>query len=172
MKAALIENGVVVAIVTGDVAGGVAIPDGLAVAPGWLYLDGQFVAPAPLALDAIKAPMIERIDAKAAAIYSRWTRFEAEYRAREAAAQAFKDGGYQGESGLYVSSFAEPAGLSARDAADAILAQAAALRAAQDALASLRMRKYEIARAADIAAAQALADEIVASMDDVARGIA
>lgn len=111
------------------------------------------------------------IDAKAAAIYAHWTRFEAEYRAREVAAQAFADAGYLGDPGLYVTSFAEPAGLTAHAATDAILAQAAALRVAQDALAALRMRKYEIARAVDAESAQVLADEIVAAMDEIMRRI-
>lgn len=123
-------------------------------------------------LSVIKAALAERLDGHAAAIYSRWTRFEAEYRARKAAAQTFKDAGYQGEPGLYVTSFAEPAGLTAHAAADAILAQAAALRTAQDALAALRMRKYDVARATAAEAAKALSDEIVAAMDEIARGIA
>lgn len=147
---------------------------------------GRFANPQPgyaeewLADDALELqpPLVDlatelgkKIDDRAAAIYSRWTRFEAEYRAREAAAQTFKDAGYQGEPGLYVSSFAVPAGLTKRAAADAILAQAAALRAAQDALAALRMRKYEVARAVNAESAQALADEIIAAMDEIMRRI-
>ncbi|MNT82622.1 hypothetical protein D3C72_2223780 [compost metagenome] len=69
-----------------------------------------------------------------------------------------------------MSSFAEPAELAARDAADAILTQATALRAAQDALAALRMRKYEVARSTTVEAAQVLTDEIISAMDEIARG--
>ena len=127
--------------------------------------------PPPAPLDVAKLGMVERIDSHAAAIYSRWTRFEAEYRARESAAQAFRDAGYQGDPGLYVTSFAAPAGLTTRAAADAILAQDAALRAAQDSLAALRMRKYEVARAADAITSQTLADEIITEMDAIARRI-
>ncbi|MCG8993331.1 hypothetical protein LH427_07795 [Laribacter hongkongensis] len=134
------------------------------------WLDAGNV-PEPAEPAASRDDLVRQIDDRAATIYNRWTRFEAEYRAREAAAQAFKDAGYQGDPGLYVTSFAEPAGLTARAAADAILAQAAALRAAQDALAGLRMRKYEVARASDVAVAQTLTDEIVAAMDGIAKGI-
>lgn len=120
----------------------------------------------------LRAGLVDQIDNHAAAIYSRWTRFEAEYRTREAAAQAFKDAGYQGEPDLYVTSFAGPAGLTVRAAADAILAQSVALRTAQDALAVLRMRKYEVARAASIEVAQVQAAEIIMAMDEIAQGIA
>lgn len=118
-----------------------------------------------------KAAYVATIDERAATIYSRWTRFEAEYRARESAAKAFEDAGHQGDPGLYVTSFAEPAGLTTRAATDAILAQAAALRAAQDALSALRMRKYEVARSTTVEVAQTLAEEIIAAMDEIARGI-
>ena len=120
----------------------------------------------------LRATLLAAIDDCAAAIYSRWTRFEAEYRAREAAARDFVDAGYTGEPGLYVTSFAEPAGLSPRGAADAILAQASALRVAQNSLAALRMRKYEVRRAANAETAQLLADEIVTAMEVIAQGIA
>lgn len=139
-----------------------------------VWRDGGWVLDSTLAQQQLadaKTRLFERIDSHAANIYSRWTRFEAEYRAREATAQAFKDAGYQSEPGLYVTSFAEPAGLTAQAAADAILAQAAALRAAQDALAVLRMRKYEVARAANAETAQTVADEIVAAMDEIMRRI-
>lgn len=138
------------------------------------WQDGGWVLDEAIAVQQLataRAVLGERIDSRAAAIYTRWTRFEAEYRAREAAAQAYKDADYQGEPGLYVVNFAEPAGLTARAAADAILAQATGLRSAQDELAALRMRKYEVARAADIDAADALTVEITSAMDKIARGI-
>jgi len=136
----------------------------------WVML-GVFDQPPPIDLADQQHQLVERIDTRAALIYSRWTRFEAEYRVREIAAQAFKDASYQGEPGLYVTSFAEPAGLTTRAATDAILAQAAALRAAQDALSALRMRKYEVARSTTIEAAQVLTDQIIAAMDEIAREV-
>lgn len=139
-----------------------------------VWLDGRWdhdVALDEQLLAKDKAAYVATIDERAAAIYGRWTRFEAEYRVREATAQAFKDAGYQGEPGLYVINFAEPAGLTSRAATDAILAQAAELRAAQDALAALRMRKYEVVRAANAEAAQTVADEIVATMDEIMRRV-
>ncbi|WP_192563738.1 hypothetical protein [Pseudomonas gozinkensis] len=42
---AIIENGVVTALMTGDVDCGVPVPVGLAVATGWLFDDERFSAP-------------------------------------------------------------------------------------------------------------------------------
>lgn len=170
---AVIRDGLVLGVLDGQIPDGVDIPAGVPVSVGWQYDGGEFLPPEPQVahLDGVKAHLVGRIDDRAAATYARWTRFEAEYRARESAAQAFKDAGYQGDPGLCVSSFAEPAGLTTRAATDAILVQAAALRAAQDALSALRMRKYEVARSTTTEAAQTLADEIIAAMDEIARGI-
>ena len=41
--------------------------------------------------------LISNIDEHAAKIYSTWTRFESEYRERQAAAEAFKAANYEGE---------------------------------------------------------------------------
>lgn len=88
--------------------------------------------------------LTEAINVKVESIYNKWMRFEAEYVAREAAAQAYKDAGYTGTPGVWITSFAVPAGVSNKDAADLILAQAAQLRGALEALGGLRMRKYEL----------------------------
>ena len=84
------------------------------------------------------------IDQRVADIYTNWTRFEAEYYFREKAAQAFKDAGYVGDPGVWVTSFAVAADLGNKAATDKILQQAAALRKAQENLGALRMRKYEL----------------------------
>ena len=46
------------------------------------------------------------IDEHAAKIYSTWTRFESEYRERQAAAEAFKAANYEGECSRYITDFA------------------------------------------------------------------
>lgn len=110
------------------------------------------------------------IDAMVASIYSNWTRFEAEYREREAAAQAFADGGYAGDPGIWVTAFSDAAGVSLQDAADLILIQAGNLRAAKVQLGALRMRKYEL-DGLEGAAAEAKADEITTAIQAVAATI-
>jgi hypothetical protein len=111
------------------------------------------------------------IDTRVAEIYSNWTRFQQEYLSRQAAAQAFKDAGYVGDPGPWVSGFAVPAGKTNQQAADLILAQAVGLNTALSALGALRMRKYEIVGAPDAAAAQSACDDIIAAIEGVAATI-
>lgn len=120
---------------------------------------------------AVLAQLVAEIDARVAAIYSRWTRFDLEYAAREAAARAFAAEGYDGPCSVWVTSFAEPAGLPLRAATDLIIAQADSLRMALEALGALRMRKYEVTRAADAAAAEAAHAAIMARADIIEAGL-
>jgi hypothetical protein len=111
------------------------------------------------------------IDSLVAEIYSNWTRFQQEYLERQAAAQAFKDAGYTGDPGPWVTGFAVPAGKTNQQAADLILVQAVGLNGALATLGALRMRKYEILGAADPAAAQAAYNDIVSKINQVAASI-
>lgn len=111
-----------------------------------------------------------KIDAKAASIYARWTRFEAEYRERETAAAAFAAAGYNGDPGIWVESFADSAGVSYQAAAQTIIAQAAGLRNVLAQIAALRMRKYELNSLVGQSAVDR-ANEIMADMDTVAAAI-
>jgi hypothetical protein len=113
---------------------------------------------------ALRTGLVTQIDEAVAAIYGRFTRFAIEYQEREAQAQAFKDAGYTGPVPPRVAEFATPAGMPAQAATDLILAQAASLRTAQATLSALRMRKYEVLRAATDAQAQASADTILQSI--------
>jgi hypothetical protein len=120
---------------------------------------------------ALKAALASSVDSHIAGIYARWTRFETEYAVREAAARAFVAAGYEGDPGVWVTSFSGPAGLSDAAAADRIIAQADALHAALEQLAALRMAKYGILGAADAGAAQAAHDDIIAQADVIAAGL-
>lgn len=104
------------------------------------------------------------IDEAVAAIYGRFTRFQLEYTEREAQAKAYKDAGYTGPVPPRVAEFATPAGMPAQAATDLILQQAVSLRTAQGELSALRMRKYEVLRAATDEQAQAVAAEILAAI--------
>lgn len=140
--------------------GFVEVPDG--VVCGWRW-DGESFTPPPAPPYDRQAATIQ-IDEAVAEIYGRFTRFAIEYQEREAQAQAYKDAGYTGEVPPRVAEFATPAGMPAQAATDLILSQAANLRTAQGALSALRMRKYEVLRAATDAQAQALAAEILAGI--------
>lgn len=127
----------------------------------WLTLPYFEPAPPP-AFDRAAAAL--QIDEAVAAIYGRFTRFQLEYTEREAQAQAYKDAGYTGPVPPRVAEFATPAGVPAQAATDLILSQAVNLRTAQGELSALRMRKYEVLRAATDEQAQAAADAILQSI--------
>lgn len=122
----------------------------------WTVMDGF---PPPPPFDRAAAAL--QIDEAVAAIYGRFTRFAIEYTEREAQAQAYKNAGYTGPVPAMVAQFATPAGMQAQAATDLILSQAANLRSAQAALSTLRMRKYEVLRAATDVQARAAAEAIL-----------
>jgi hypothetical protein len=122
-------------------------------------------------LDYLKDDLPAQIDSLVASVYANWTRFQQEYLSREAAAQAFKDAGYTGDPGPWVTGFATPAGKTNQQAADLILAQAVGLNGALSALGVLRMRKYEILAATSSAAARSAYDDIVAKINETAAAI-
>lgn len=110
--------------------------------------------------------LIEQIDSHAAAIYSTWTRFENEYRERQAAAEAFKSANYEGECSRYISDFAQRAGLDNKAATNLILMQAAGLEKLLVELANQRMRKYELkAPNLTLEQMQSIYDDIIKQMD-------
>ena len=113
---------------------------------------------------ALHADAARMIDDASAAIYSRFTRFDQEYVAREAQALAYRDAGYTGDVPRQVAAFAVPAGITAQQAADTILQQAATLRAAIEQLGVLRMRKYEVY-------AQPTAEDKIAHRDAILQAI-
>ena len=110
--------------------------------------------------------LIANIDEHAAKIYRTWTRFESEYRERQAAAEAYKSANYNGECSRYISDFAKRAGLDNKAATNLILAQAAGLEKLQVELANQRMRKYEL-KTPDLALEQmqSIYDDIIKQMD-------
>ena len=112
--------------------------------------------------------LITNIDEHAATIYSTWTRFESEYRERQAAAEAFKAANYQGECSRYISDFAQRARLDNKTATNLILTQAAGLEKLQVELANQRMRKYELkAPNLTLEQLQSIHDDIIKQMDNL-----
>lgn len=112
--------------------------------------------------------LIANIDEHAAKIYSTWTRFESEYRERQAAAEAFKAANYEGECSRYISDFAQRARLDNKTAANLILTQAAGLEKLQVELANQRMRKYELKTPnLTLEQLQSIHDDIIKQMDNL-----
>lgn len=112
--------------------------------------------------------LIANIDEHAAKIYSTWTRFESEYRERQAAAEAFKAANYEGECSRYISDFAQRARLDNKTATNLILTQAAGLEKLQMELANQRMRKYELkAPGLTLEQMQVTYDNIIKQMDNL-----
>lgn len=112
--------------------------------------------------------LISNIDEHAAKIYSTWTRFESEYRERQAAAETFKSANYEGECSRYISDFAQRAGLDNKTATNLILTQAAGLEKLQIELANQRMRKYELkAPNLTLEQLQSIHDDIIKQMDNL-----
>ena len=113
-----------------------------------------------------QARLIANIDEHAAKIYSAWTRFESEYRERQAAAEAFKSANYEGECSRYISDFAQRAHLDNKTSTNLILTQAAGLEKLQVELANQRMRKYELkVPGLTIEKMQSIHDDIIKQMD-------
>jgi hypothetical protein len=125
----------------------------------------------PPTLPDLKVTLSAQVDDVISAIYSRFTRFTSEYELREAAARAFKAANYAGTPDPWVTSFATPAGLTPAQATDLIISQADTLRTALATLGALRMRKYEIASAADAITAQAIHGDIVLKATVAAEGL-
>jgi hypothetical protein len=119
-----------------------------------------------------RASLAAKIDVAVAAIYAKPMTYSKEYEAREAQAQAYKDAGYTGTVPPRVAGFAEPAGMTAREAADLILSQGVQLRDALDQLSDLRMRKYAIKRAATDEEAQTIFSDTMAAINAIAASLA
>ena len=112
--------------------------------------------------------LIVNIDEHAAKIYSTWTRFESEYRERQAAAEAFKAANYEGECSRYITDFALRARLDNKTSTNLILTQAAGLEKLQMELANQRMRKYELqAPNLTLEQLQSIHDDIIKQMDSL-----
>lgn len=112
--------------------------------------------------------LIANIDSHAATIYSTWTRFESEYRERQAAAEAFKAANYEGECSRYITDFAKRAGLDNKAATNLILMQAAGLEKLLVELANQRMRKYELKQPnITLEQLQSIHNDIIKQMDSL-----
>nr|DAV79519.1 MAG TPA: hypothetical protein [Caudoviricetes sp.] len=100
--------------------------------------------------------------------YRHVTRFQPEYEVREQQARDYKAGGCKGEAPLQVAAFAKPAGKTACEATDIIIAQADNLRMVMGKLGALRMRKFELKGLKTAAEVEKRTAEILAEIRPIA----
>ena len=100
--------------------------------------------------------------------YRHVTRFQPEYEVREQQARDYKVGGCKGEAPLQVAAFAKPAGKTACEATDIIIAQADNLRMVMGKLGALRMRKFELKGLQTAAEVEKRTAEILAEIKPIA----
>ncbi|MEO2217404.1 hypothetical protein ABGV49_10090 [Chromobacterium vaccinii] len=136
----------------------------------WL---GQGNSPGPAESPAQLLPrLLREIDAAADAASQFYVGSELralEYRQAAAEAQSYKDGGCKGDAPPAVQAWASAKGLSGKDAADGILAKAAACDQALYAIRALRLAGKEAVRnAADADAARAAAEDALAKLRQLA----
>ncbi|WP_153712181.1 hypothetical protein [Eikenella corrodens] len=100
--------------------------------------------------------------------YRHVTRFQPEYEVREQQARDYKAGGCKGEAPEQVAAFAKPAGKTACEATDIIIAQADNLRMVMGKLGVLRMRKFELKGLKTAAEVDKRTAEILAEIKPIA----
>ena len=100
--------------------------------------------------------------------YRHVTRFQPEYLLREQQARDYKASGCKGEAPMQVAAFAKPAGKTACEATDIIIAQADNLRMVMGKLGALRMRKFELKGLQTAAEVEKRTAEILAEIKPIA----
>ena len=100
--------------------------------------------------------------------YRHVTRFQPEYEVREQQARDYKADGCKGEAPMQVAAFAKPAGKTACEATDIIIAQADNLRMVMGKLGVLRMRKFELKGLQTAAEVEKRTAEILAEIKPIA----
>lgn len=100
--------------------------------------------------------------------YRHVTRFQPEYLLREQQARDYKAGGCKGEAPEQVAAFAKPAGKTACEATDIIIAKADNLRMVMGKLGALRMRKFELKGLKTAAEVEKRTAEILAEIRPIA----
>lgn len=111
-----------------------------------------------------KLALMVKIDDAVADRIERSTRFTLEYQQREAAAQAYKDAGYQGDESPWIARFATNKKMPYEVAVDLVLQQAEGLRNVLLQLGNLRMDKYLVEDAETFEDANQIAEGILSQV--------
>lgn len=122
-------------------------------------------------MNAIDIELATRVDDLIASVTAKPMRFLVEYQEREAQARDFIARNGAGEVPARIAGFATASGMEPMAAAMLTVQQADNLRAAQGQLADLRMRKYEIKRAATREAKQAVFEDISTKAEAIRKAI-
>lgn len=108
---------------------------------------GGWIVDESLQLQAIqtaKQAAKDDIDAAVAAIYGRFNPFVREYALREKQAKEFIAANYEGDVPPQIKAVVEPTGMTPKEAADSIIADAQKLETALEELGKLRMQKLAV----------------------------
>lgn len=109
----------------------------------------------------MRALWAKQIDASVRLVSDKFTCFQMEYVEREAAATTYKESGFTSEPSEWITIFADSAKIPYPTAAQLILNQAVALRAAIKDLGDLRMQKYRVLNEETQEAAKAEFERII-----------
>ncbi len=174
MRYALIQKGLVVGVATGDLANGIAIPDH--VGPGWRYENDTFLP--PLQNSPTEAELCRTIDAAADAARARVAGDPlraVEYDRARIEAQAFTNAGYPADAVPRTVAAWAINGRTAQQAADSILAEAAAYTEALYVIRETRLAAKEQVRtlmdAGAVEQAQQLAEQTIAAIEAAVAGV-
>lgn len=96
------------------------------------------------ALQTAKQAAKDAIDSAVAAIYGKFNPFVREYALREKQAKEFIAANYESDVPPQIQAVAEPTGMTPKEAADSVIADAQKLDAALDELGKLRMQKLAV----------------------------
>lgn len=140
-------------------------------------------APSPPAEPVVPAPVIPLTDAEQRAVWvadvdnriadmlTKFTRFQMGYSKRLEAAEAFKAAGYVGDPTIWITSFADAAGVTNQQSADSVLAKAAEYDLGLEQLEAIRMDKYRILSAATMEDASVMYYDIISRATVVDNGL-
>lgn len=120
------------------------------------------------ALQTAKQAAKDDIDAAVAAIYGKFNPFVREYALREKQAKEFIAANYEGDVPPQIQAVVEPTGMTAKEAADSVIADAQKLDTALDELGKLRMQKLVVDNLTTLEDVSAHRDSILQQIATVA----
>ena len=114
-----------------------------------------------------KADAKSAIDSAVSAIYGRYNPFVLEYTLRKEQADSFIEAGYEGDIPSQIKAISESSGLTPKEVADSIIADAQKLSTALEALSELRMKKLAVDGMNEVDVINAHKDAVLAEIKAV-----
>jgi len=131
---------------------------------GWIIDEARQLQ----ALQAAKQEAKDAIDSAVAAIYGKFNPFVREYALREKQAKEFIAANYESDVPPQIQAVAEPTGMTPKEAADSVIADAQKLDTALDELGKLRMQKLAVDKLTTLEDVNAHRDSILQQIATVA----